>query len=217
MAFCACFAAAGTWDRKLTCLSIPLFALFTAAAIAPWLPPSVHLPSWSVGVANAAGFVGLEVWLLLVLERVVLFSRPDTAHGRYAPWRAPSTFRGARLLDALANGRALHRILGLLPVPEFRSEIRDVVYVNYLVAAERLDRLVPEGLALQRLGPDGAWAMLTFLTYVHGHFGPTLAGPFRRFGPQPCLRRNEVRFEARCCESARGRPRRAFPMIDCVG
>src|SRR6185437_15578637 len=30
--------------------------------------------------------------------------------------------------------------------------------------------------------------------------GPT-RGVFCRFGPQPCLRRNEVMFEARCCES----------------
>jgi uncharacterized protein YqjF (DUF2071 family) len=89
------------------------------------------------------------------------------------------------LLDAVANNRALHRLLALLPVPEFRSEIRDVVYINYLVPAAKLEHLVPEGLALQRLGDGGAWAMLTFLTYAHGHFGPSVAGPFRRFFSSP--------------------------------
>jgi hypothetical protein len=184
VAWCACFATAGAWNRTLTVFSAALFALFTAASIAPWLGTE-ELPSWSVGTANAVGFVGLEVWLLLVLERVLTRSRPDAPHGRYAPWRAPRSFRGARLFDALANSRALHRLLGLLPVPSFRSDIRDVVYVNYLVPAERLEPLVPEGLSLQRLGPDGAWAMLTFLTYAHGHFGPRIAGPFRRIFPSP--------------------------------
>jgi hypothetical protein len=185
VAWCACFAAAGAWDRRLTRLSVPLFTLFAAASVAPLVPPSVHLPSWCVGVANAAGFVGLEVWLLLVLDRVALLQRPDSPHGRYARWRAPRRFPGASLLDALANSRALHRVLTLLPVPAFRSEIRDVVYVSYLVPAARLEHLVPDGLALQRLGPDGAWAMLTFLTYAHGHFGPRIAGPLRRLFPSP--------------------------------
>jgi hypothetical protein len=185
VAWCACFAAAGAWDRRLTRLSVPLFTLFAAASVAPLLPPTVHLPSWSVGVANAAGFVGLEVWLLLLLDRVAHLERPDAAHGRYAPWRAPRRFRAAAWLDAAANSRALHRLLTLLPVPAFRSEIRDVVYVNYLVPAATLEHLVPEGLALQRLGSDGAWAMLTFLTYAHGHFGPTLAGPLRRLFASP--------------------------------
>jgi hypothetical protein len=138
-----------------------------------------------VGAANAAGFLGLELWLLLLLDRVARLSRPDAPHGRYAPWRAPRRFRAAELLDAVANSRGLHRLAALLPVPTFRSEIRDVVYVNYVVPAEKLEKLVPAGLELQRLGPDGAWAMLTFLTYVHGHFGPALAGPLRRLFSSP--------------------------------
>lgn len=72
-----------------------------------------------------------------------------------------------------------------LPVPEFRSDITDVVYVNYLVPAGRLEHLVPEGLELQRLGPDGAFALFTFLTFRHGHFGPRLLGPLRRLLPSP--------------------------------
>jgi len=55
VAWCACFAAAGAWDRRLTRLSVPLFTLFAGASVAPLLPSSVHLPSWGVGAANAAG------------------------------------------------------------------------------------------------------------------------------------------------------------------
>jgi hypothetical protein len=60
------------------------------------------------------------------------------------------------------------------------SDIRDVVYVSYLVPASTLEPLVPQGLELQRLGDGGRWALFTFLTYRHGHFGFELLGPLRR-------------------------------------
>jgi hypothetical protein len=185
VAWCACFAGAGAWSPSLTRLSVPLYAVFAVVAAAPLLPEGMALPSWSVAAGNALCFVGLEAWLLLVLEQTARLARPDTRTGRHAPWRAPRSRAGARLLDLAANSRALHRLLGLVPTPQMRSDIRDVVYVNYLVAAERLAGLVPEGLELQRLGPDGAWAMMTFLTYRHGHFGPRLAGPLRRLFSSP--------------------------------
>ncbi len=65
------------------------------------------------------------------------------------------------------------------------SDITDVVYVNYLIAATDLAHLVPPQLTLQRLGPDGRYAMFTFLTYRHGHFGPEIVGPLRRLWPSP--------------------------------
>lgn len=65
------------------------------------------------------------------------------------------------------------------------SDIRDVVYVSYLVPAEVLAALVPEGLELQRLGDGGRWALFTFLTFRHGHFGFELLGPLRRLLPSP--------------------------------
>jgi hypothetical protein len=62
-----------------------------------------------------------------------------------------------------------------------KSDIRDVVYVNYLLPVERLEPLVPEGLELQRLGPRNEYALFTFLTYQHGHFGPAVPGLRRLF------------------------------------
>jgi hypothetical protein len=185
IAWCGCFAAAGAWSRALTRLSVPLFTVFAGAAIAPLLPASAAVPASAVATANAVAFVGLEVWFFLLLEQVARLARPDAPHGRYAPWRAPSTVRFARALDAAANSRALHRLLGFLPVPELESDIRDVVYVSYLVPAATLEALVPEGLELQRIGPGGASAMLTFLTYRHGCFGARAAGPLRRLFPSP--------------------------------
>jgi hypothetical protein len=185
VAWCACFAAAGAWSRGLTRFSVPLFTVFAAAALAPLLPATAGVSQAAVAAGNAIAFVGLEVWLLFLLERVVRLARPDAPHGRYAPWRAPRSMRLAAVLDAIANSRATRRLMALLPVPEFRSEIQDVVYVNYLLPATRLEPLVPAGLELQRLGADRSWAMLTFLTYRHGHFGPAIAGSLRRLFSSP--------------------------------
>jgi hypothetical protein len=44
---------------------------------------------------------------------------------------------------------------------------------------------VPPGLELDRLGPDEGYALFTFLSYRHGHFGPRLLGPLRRLLPSP--------------------------------
>jgi len=183
--WCVCFAGAGAWSRALTWLSWPLFAVFAVVAAAPVVPGGLGLSPAGVAAGNAIAFVGLLVWLVLVLERVAGIARPDAPHGRWAPWRAPRAFVGARWLDALAGSRAARRLLELLPVPAFRSDIRDVVYVSYVVPAATLAPHVPEGLELQRLGPGGAWAMLTFLTYRHGGFGPAIAGPLRRLFGSP--------------------------------
>lgn len=108
---------------------------------------------------------------------------PVTADGRLAPWRHPGPAWLVTLVEMVANSRVMQLLLEPLPVPEMRSEITGVVYVNYLVDASRLTHLVPEGLALQRLGPQGRYALLTFLTYRHGHFGFTFLGPLRRLLP----------------------------------
>ncbi len=180
-----CFARAGTWSRTLTVLSIPLWTTMFVAVIAPLLPPS-HRPSATfVSGANALGFVQLQVWLGLVTDRVLRRHRPDEAHGRLAVWRHPSSALLARMFEIVANSRLLGALLEPLPELAVRSDITEVVYVNYLVPAERLQGLVPQGLELQRLGPEGRYALFTFLTFRHGHFGFAMLGPLRRLMPSP--------------------------------
>ncbi|GHO99158.1 hypothetical protein KSF_092060 [Reticulibacter mediterranei] len=72
-----------------------------------------------------------------------------------------------------------------MPTVAFLSDIKHVIYVNYIVEADRLEAFVPVGLELQRLGSDGRYALFTFLTYKHGHFGPRLLGPLRALFPSP--------------------------------
>jgi hypothetical protein len=176
-----CFAAAGTWSRALSILSVPLWLIMVIAVTAPLAgaPPSF------TSSANAAGFLLLQVWLGLVTEQVLRRARPFEAHGRQALWRHPGRGPLARAADAIANSRLAAAILEPVPELAIRSDITDVVYVNYLVPAEVVLPLVPPGLALQRLGPDGRWALFTFLTYRHGHFGFALLGPLRRLMPSP--------------------------------
>lgn len=180
-----CFARAGLWMRGLTGFSTVLWGLFALAALSPLLPDGARPPAAWVAAANAAGFVLLLIWMALILEQVLRRSRPVQAHGRDAAWRHPDRRWWGRLWTALANSRLLRALCAYLPTPAFLSDIRDVIYVNYMVDAAVLAPLVPPGLALQRLGPGGHYALFSFLTYRHGHFGPALLGPLRGLLPSP--------------------------------
>lgn len=69
-----------------------------------------------------------------------------------------------------------------LPFLTLHSDVRDVVYVSWLVDAAAAQQLVPAGVALwQRDGKTP----FTVLTYRHGHFGPALPGPLRKLLPSP--------------------------------
>jgi hypothetical protein len=154
-------------------------------SIALLLPEEVRPGPLLLAIANGAGFLFLEVWVILVTEQVLRRARPDEAHGRMAPWRHPWPGFIGRCIDAIANSRLVRALAEWAPVPAFRSDITDVIYVNYLVEANRLTTYVPAGLELQRLGPDGRHALFTFLTYRHGHFGPAFLGPLRKLMPSP--------------------------------
>jgi hypothetical protein len=177
-------ARTNAWARWLTPYSIVLWGIFALLALAPALPDALRPAPVIVAAGNALAFVLLLIWLVAVTELVLRRSRPDTPYGRYAPWRSPRRSLGW-LLDPLANSRFLRALGELLPVPAFRSDITDVVYVNYVVEAYRLEPFVPQGLELQRIGPEGRYALYSFLTFRHGHFGPRLLGPLRRLLPSP--------------------------------
>lgn len=179
-----CFARAGLWRRWLTYYSIPLWAFFALFSVAPFLTPQTGLAPTLIDTANGVGFVFLLFWVAAVLELLLRRSRPDQPHGRYAPWRHPGRRLGW-LLDVVGNSRVARTLCEFAPVVAMRSNIRDVLYINYIVEAERVKWLVPPGLELQRLGPDDCYALVTFLSFRHGHFGPRLLGPLRKLLPSP--------------------------------
>jgi len=101
-------------------------------------------------------------------------------------YTAPGSGFTARWQDYLANAVALKRLrratLGRLPFPVLESDVRDVVYANWIVPTAAVARHVPPGVSI--VEADGM-TILTVLTYRHGHFGPKLVGPLRRWFPSP--------------------------------
>lgn len=69
-----------------------------------------------------------------------------------------------------------------LPFLTLHSDVRDVVYVSWLVDAAAAQQLLPAGATLWER--DGK-TPFTVLTYRHGHFGPALPGPLRKLLPSP--------------------------------
>ncbi|MEG2031346.1 MAG: DUF2071 domain-containing protein [Janthinobacterium sp.] len=101
-------------------------------------------------------------------------------------YRHPRAGRPGRLFAALANcthfGSARQAVMARLPFLALHSDVRDVVYVSWLVDAAAAQKLLPPGVTLwQRDGKTP----FTVLTYRHGHFGPALLGPLRRLLPSP--------------------------------
>ncbi len=71
---------------------------------------------------------------------------------------------------------------GLAPFLPMKSEITDVLYLNWKVPTVRVAPYLPAPLKAHDL--DGTtWVSL--LTYRHGHFGPSLLGPLRALCPSP--------------------------------
>lgn len=101
-------------------------------------------------------------------------------------YRHPHTGLFGRCLERALNStrwaRVRRAVLSRLPFLQLRSDVRDVVYLTWLLPVERCAALVPAGLTLwQRNG----LTPFTVLTYRHRHFGPTLLGPLRRCCPSP--------------------------------
>src|SRR5258708_18423353 len=180
-----CFARAKIWHPRLLWLSGITWGLLMAVSVGPLLPEAYRPGAAIVAAGNAIGFVLMLVWFSVVTELVLRRSRPNSHFGRMALWVHPGHDLVGQFLNALANSRLARAFGEWLPPVAFVSNITNVLYVNYLIETERLEALVPWGLELQHLGPDGKYALFTHLTYQHGHFGPALLGPFRRFMPSP--------------------------------
>ncbi len=107
-----------------------------------------------------------------------------------------------RLANSAAIASARRVLMSRLPFPVLESDVRDVVYMTWMVDAERAARYVPAGLDLwtaaaaacgtrarmplaARPRERGDLTPFTILTYRHGHFGPSLLGRARALCPSP--------------------------------
>lgn len=98
----------------------------------------------------------------------------------------PSGKFGAPFFNWLANNRAIRKarrlILSQFPFPVLESDVKDILYLNWLVPTAAVSHLVPPGVELETYGGD---TILTILLYRHGNFGPKTLGPFRKLLPSP--------------------------------
>lgn len=102
---------------------------------------------------------------------------------RYAHPRAGIVGRAlAALVNSARIAAARRAVMSRLPFPVLESDVRDVVYITWMVDAERAARLAPAGV---ELWTANGLTPFTILTYRHGHFGPALLGPLRRLCPSP--------------------------------
>lgn len=65
-----CFASGKAWSRPLTIVSVLAWSVFCFASASPILPTAIRPSDTVIAVANAMGFLLLELWFIMTLERV---------------------------------------------------------------------------------------------------------------------------------------------------
>jgi hypothetical protein len=178
-------AGRGLRLRVFVGLGLGLLVPFLAAAWLTWAEAgAADLRGLELAAPiNAVAFGALLVWGLVfadALGRIHRADHPaadDAAHRLVWP-RA----RAGRLLAGVAASAGVRDLARSVPWVTLVSDIRDVVYLNWLVPTERVAKWLPEPLRADTL--DGLTAV-SILTYTHGDFGPAFLGPLRRALPSP--------------------------------
>lgn len=108
--------------------------------------------------------------------------RPDAQRPRWPEGRSHLGAWLARLAGSPGLRDLVRVPQSLLPFPQLQSDVGDVLYLNWLVAADLLEARLDERLRVRRFGDR---TVLSILVYRHGHFGPRLLGPLRKLLPSP--------------------------------
>jgi hypothetical protein len=133
---------------------------------------------------NGAGFLLLNMWTLLaavLIGRVQAGAHPSQDSGLHA-FKWPHVGWWGRWVANVVNEPGLRDLCRSLPFFPMRSDVRDVVYLNWMVPIDRVAEWLPDPLKLKRFGD---FTPVTVLTYTHGWFGPSWLGSLRRFFPSP--------------------------------
>ena len=185
--------AAGVWPRWAEALLLSLFLASSLANHLAWNPRAgvERIGAFQLtALLNGLAFPGLLLLgIALAMHAGELQSRetrpgpgPDAQRPRWPVGGAPLGAWLARLAGS-PGLRDLARVLqSWLPFPKLRSDVGDVLYLNWLVPADRLEAKLDERLRVHRLGDR---TVLSILVYRHGHFGPRLLGPLRKLLPSP--------------------------------
>ena len=170
-------------------MALGLLGLFTGAGLTNWqgqIPGSAAADWYQVATTfNGLAFPALVVWCVYFTGRLGQVERAQRGVTDGAPlvWPQELGWRWLAPLAAWDGVRDLMRAtFSRLPFLRMVSNVRDVVYLSWLVPVERVRHLVDERLELDVR--DGLTAV-SVLTYRHGHFGLRLLGPARRLLPSP--------------------------------
>ena len=112
------------------------------------------------------------------MEESLRIQTLDLLDNRFRPRR-----RGPMglIFSAIVNSQVIARIRRVLtsifPFVKLRSDVKNVVYMTWLVDVEKVKHFVPTGL---KLWQKNGLTPFTILTYRHGSFGPSFLGPLRR-------------------------------------
>jgi len=174
-------------------LGISDFVLFTLSYFACWIScqsarvDGVYEDFHYVVLFNAMAFPLLVIWMLALItvlgnrHHAFFSERSDQLH--QVRWPAgQSGAKIARLLHAPGLRDILRSVFGIFKMPVLKSDIRNVLYVNWLVPTPSVSRWLPHSLAADDLQ---GMTVISILTYQHGNFGPALLGPLRRWLPSP--------------------------------
>ncbi len=169
-------AAGAVLARNMTLLGVCMCVPFLAAsALIYRATRTLELRGMEQSIPfNAIAFPLLLLWALFTAVLLQRMHRRDFPHADEALHRAQPAWL-AWICD-------LRDVMRPMPFVELRSDVTDVVFLNWLVPAERAQRLLPAGL---ELGCIGGRAAISVLTYTHGSFGPSAAGPLRKLLPSP--------------------------------
>ncbi len=173
-------------------LSLALFILAVLTAGQVWLDWE---PTLAITVFAGVGFLAVCLWAFVAADLAgqlhhsypwalgsstvagSTVAGPDAAHHLVWPTMGPVS-----LLAGVLNSRGVRDMTRILPFVKMRSDIHDVVYLNWLIPTEQAQGVLPHPLRCDDL--DGLTAV-SVLTYKHGSFGPRFLGPLRKMFPSP--------------------------------
>lgn len=140
-----------------------------------------------IAICNGIAFPVLFIWMLAFTatlgDRHHQFFTEDSDPLHEVKLPNESKFRWLAPWLNSPGVRDVFRMIGkVVRTPVLHSNIRNVLYLNWLVPTERVSSLLPQGMEVD--SRDGKTAV-SILTYQHGGFGPRILGPLRRCLPSP--------------------------------
>ncbi len=177
----------GFSGKLVAFVTVALFLLTAVTAGQVWLD---WQPTLAITGLAGAGFLAVCLWAFVAADlagrlhhsdedslAAQSIGTTDSAHHLVWPTAGPVS-----AIAGVLNSSGVRDMTRILPFAKLRSDIRNVVYLNWLIPTEQAQTVLPYPLLCDDL--DG-YTAVSVLTYNHGSFGPPFLGPLRRFFPSP--------------------------------